>query len=271
LNLCLPLQARPGRITKTLSLVDGHNVVYCSHLLEGLAGRMCLSHHAILDLPEEQGSLLVSSSPLRFGRVPPRAALLNNGNEYYFLKAGAIFRSLARVPTVWKDPAYEDCSSLPGRYGFMDLVAFYVRSGGGPAWVAASVPSRGYVWFALKDPAMLPQTVLWMSHGGRHAAPWKGRNRCLGVEDGCAYFGDGLESSARRNDLNADGIPTSLSLRGDRPTAIRYIQGVVRVPRRFGRVRSARFGKDGVTLSGEGGVRVAAPVRWRFLLDGRLD
>ena len=270
LSLSLQVLARPGRITKTLSLLQGHNVVYCRHLLEGLAGRMCLSHHATLALPAQEGSLLVSSSPLRFGRVPPRQEALNSGNEYYFLQPGARVRSLGRVPTVWKAPAYEDCSSFPRRYGFMDLLAFYVRPAAGPVWVAASVPSRGYVWFALKDPAVLPQTLLWISNGGRHASPWNGRNRCLGVEDGCAYFGDGLEMSARRNDLNAEGIATALTLRDDRPRAIHYIQGVVRTPKGFDRVRSVRFGADGIVLTCQAGSSVAAPVRWRFVLDGGL-
>jgi hypothetical protein len=271
LKLGLQTQARPGRVTKTLSLVGGHNVVYCGHLLEGLAGRMCLSHHATLDLPEEEGSLLLSSSPVRFGLVSPRAAELNNRNEYYFPRAGARFKSLARVPTVWKDPAYEDCSSLPRRYGYMGLLAFYVRPGTGPAWVVASIPSRRYLWFALKNPALLPQTVLWMSNGGRHASPWNGRNRCLGIEDGCAYFGEGLTMSARRNELNAEGIATALRLRADRPTAIHYIQGVVRTPRGFDRVRNVRFAPDGILLTARSGKSVTAPVRWQFVLDGRLS
>jgi len=270
LSLSLQIKARPGRITKTLSLVDGHNVVYCRHLLEGLSGKMCLSHHATLDLPEEEGSLLVSSSPIRFGRVSPRTSLLNTGNEYYFLAPGAGFNKLSRVPTVWKDPAFEDCSSFPRRYGFMDLLAFYVRSGSGPSWLAASFPSRRYVWFALKDPALLPQTLLWVSNGGRHGSPWNGRNRCLGLEDGCAYFGEGLEMSARRNDLNQEGVATALSLRADRSTAIRYIQGLVRTPRRFDRVRSVRFEPEGIVMTCEAGGSVAAPVHWRFVLDGQL-
>ncbi len=271
LTLSLQVQARPGTITKRLSLVDGHNVVYCQHLLEGLAGKMCLSHHATLALPQEEGSLLLSSSPLRLARVAPRSAPLNSGNEYYFLQAGARFERLSRVPTVWKDPAWEDCSSFPRRYGFMDLLAFYVRPARAPTWVAASVPSRGYLWFALKDPVLLPQTLLWAANGGRHAPPWNGRNRCLGVEDGCAYFGDGLQSSAGPNDLDREGIPTCLTLRSGRPTAINYIQGVARTPQGFGRVRSVRFLPEGIALSsGEGG-SVTAPVRWRFVLDGRLE
>jgi hypothetical protein len=271
LSLSLQAKVRPGKVTKTLSLVDGHNVVYCRHLLEGLAGRMCLSHHAILDLPEEEGSLLISSSPIRFGRVSPRACLANNGNEYYFLKAGARFRSLARVPTVWTEPPYEDCSSFPRRYGFMDLLAFYVRPSGRPTWIAASMPSKRYVWFALKDPAQLPQTLLWVSNGGRHASPWNGRNRCVGMEDGCAYFGEGLEMSARRNDLNREGIATALTLRADRPTAVHYIQGVAKTPRGFDRVRGVHFAPGGIVLTCHAGGSVTVPVRWRFVLDGRLS
>jgi hypothetical protein len=271
LTLALRVKARPGTITKRIALVDGHPVVYCRHVLDGFQGPMCLSHHATLALPEREAGLRVSSSPIRLGRVAPRPDRLNRGNEYYFLEPGSRFASLSRVSTIWKEPAYADCSRFPLRYGYMDLAALYAKPTGAPAWIAASVPSRRYVWFALKDPRVLPQTVLWMSNGGRHAPPWNGRNRCLGLEDGCGYFASGLEASARANDLNQSGIATALRLTARAPTAIHYIQGVAKTPKGFGRVRSISFEPDRIALHAESGIRVEAPVRWPFVLTGRLQ
>ena len=127
LRLGLETKVRPGRITKRLLLVDGQNAVYCRHDLAGYEGRMCLSHHAILAVPEEPGSLRVSTAPARLSMVVPRTAPANTGNEYYFLDPGKRFTSLARVPTIWKHAPFADCSTHPLPYGFMDLVCVYPR------------------------------------------------------------------------------------------------------------------------------------------------
>lgn len=268
LRLCMDTKARPGRITKSISLVGGENVLYIEHELAGSSGPICLSHHATLAVPEEPGSLRLSASPLRLGRVAPRAALTNVGNEYYALAPGRRFSSLRKVPTIWKDDPWEDCGSLPHRSGFMDVIAIYPRQRRLPAWTAAAVPSQGYLWFALRDARVLPQTTLWMSNGGRHAKPWAGVNRCLGVEDGCAYFASGLAESARRNDLNAHGIPTVVRLHPRRTMTIRHIQGVARIPASFDRVKSVSFERDVLRFLSESGKTVKARVRWRFLEQG---
>ena len=270
LRLRLHTRVRPGRITKRLSLVRGQNVIYCQHTLDGFSGRLCLSHHATLAVPGTPGSLRLSLSPMRLGRVVPRSALANTGNEYYFLAPGKKFTDLGRVPTIWKDLPFEDCSTHPLRYGFMDLVSVFARPGGTPAWTTVVMPAQECLWFALKDPHLLPQTTLWMSNGGRHAPPWNGINRCLGVEDGCAYFTFGLAASLRRNELAAAGIPTALGLRPDRQTCINYIQGMTRIPRGFDRVKSLSFRKDSVSFTSWSGKRVQAAVRWSFLYTGEL-
>jgi hypothetical protein len=270
LRLLLRTKARPGRLTKRLILREGENVVYCRHDLEGYEGRMCLSHHAILAVPEEPASLRVSVSPLRRGIVVPRKALANTGNEYYFLAPGRRFRDIGRVPTIWKDAPLADCSTHPLPYGFMDLLAVFPRVGQTPAWTAVAAPSLGFLWFALRDPEVLPQTTFWMSNGGRHAPPWNGANRCLGIEDGCAYYTMGLAASARKNELNRAGIPTSLALTPKRVTRITHIQGAVRIPKSFDRVKSLAFGRDEARFTSWSGKTVEAPVCWRFVYTGEL-
>jgi hypothetical protein len=245
LTLTMSTAVRPGRITKRIMLVDGQNVVYCQHLLEGYSGKMCLSHHATLAVPQAEGSLRLSTSPLRLARVVPREALANVGNEYYFLAPGKAFTRLDRVPTIWKGEPFADLSSH-----------------------AVTMPGRRWLWFALKDAQALPQTTLWMSNGGRHAAPWNGINRCLGVEDGCAFYTFGLAASARGNELTAQRIPTTVTLRPDRQTRINHIQGMARVPKGFDRVKSASFLTDSVVFASWSGSTVECPVRWKFLYTG---
>jgi len=263
LTLSLSLRARPGTVRKTICLLAGHNAVYLRHELSGFRGRMCYSHHAILAVAEEPGSLRLSTSSFRLGMVAPRDELANAGNEYYALKPGVRFARLEWVPTIWN--TREDCSTFPRRYGFMDLAAVYAVIGKHPAWAAAVVPSQGYLWYALKDAAILPQLMLWMDNGGRHAFPWNGRNRCLGLEDGCAFFGDGLAASAGANALTRQGIATSVLLSPRRPTVIHYIQGVARIPSGFDRVKSASLTPGKVSFLAESGKKASAAVDWEFL------
>jgi hypothetical protein len=270
LRLGLETRVRPGKITKRLALVDGHNVVYIRHDLEGYKGRMSLSHHATIAVPEAPGSLRLSTAPTRLAKVVPRETYANSGNEYYFLDAGKRFNRLDHVPTIWKHAPWADLSTHPLPYGFMDLVCVYPKLAAFPAWTAVAAPSQGWLWFALRDARLLPQTTFWMSNGGRHAAPWSGRNRCLGVEDGCAYYTSGLAESARRNELNAETIPTTINLSPDRPTQIRHIQGVVKIPPGFDRAKSLAFEKGEVTFTSFSGKKARAAVSWDFLETGEL-
>jgi hypothetical protein len=270
LRLSMSTEVRKGRITKRLRLVDGQNAVYCQHVIDGCEGRMSVSHHATLAVPEAPRSLRVSSSPIRFGMTPPRKALANDGPEYYALSPGKRFSSIGKVPTIWKDAPFQDCSTHPRPAGFMDLIAIYSRPGAGPSWIAAAVPDAGYLWFALKDPHVLPQTVFWMDNTGRHAPPWSGGNRCLGLEDGRSYFATSLTDSAKRNELNAAGVPTVFSLKRERPLLINYIQGVARIPKSFDRVKSAAFGRDTVRFTAWSGKRVEVAVHWGFVYSGEI-
>ncbi len=261
----------PGRVTKTLALVEGHNAVYIRHVLEGYDVRASLGHHATLAGGEQPDALLLSTSSLLFGRVAPRPpAVFESGGEYNGLAAGAAFRSLERVPTVWKEMPFDSCASFPRRRGFCDIIQLYNKPAAGPAWVAAVNAEAGWLWFALKDPAVQPSTLFWMENHGRHGSPWNGRNCCIGLEDVCGYFADGLAASIRKNDLNAKGIATALRLSPKRPTAVNYIQGAARVPRGFGRVVSALFDEGTVVFVGESGKKVEVPVRHDFVFTGRL-
>ncbi|HYW85314.1 MAG TPA: hypothetical protein VFB30_18780 [Spirochaetia bacterium] len=271
LTLTMDTSALKGRITKAISLVRGQNAVYIRHVLEGYDVRTSLGHHATLAGGDRPDALLLSTSPVQFGRVSPRppGTFVSDG-EYSALLAGAEFRSLDKVPTVWKEMPFDSCASYPRRRGFCDLIQVYNKQARGPAWVTAVNPAEGWLWFALKDPAVQPSTLFWMENHGRYADPWKGRNCALGLEDVCGYFAMGLAASVKKNDLNEKGIPTARKLSPARPTAVNYIQGVTRVPKGFGRVRTARFQEGSVTFVGESGKTAAAAVDHGFLFSGAV-
>jgi len=271
IELTLKTKVRPGIAAKKLSLVDGQNVVYAQHCLEGYSGKMCLGHHQTLALPEQEGSLRVSTSPIHFGMIADREHLCYAGKEYSSLAPGGVFKNLNKVPTIWKEQPFADLSAFPAREGFVDIAAVYQKTGTKPAWTTAAVPSLGYLWFSLKDPKVLPQTVMWISNCGRHAHPWNGRNRCLGLEDTCSMLAEGLANSVKKNVLTEQGIPTSVTFSPKKPTVISTIQGVVQIPKTFDRVKTVKFGRNQLTFGSFSGKEVTAPVFWDFVETGVLQ
>ncbi len=262
---------RPGRVTKLIRLVSGHDAVYVSHVLEGYAGRMTMGHHATLAPRSEGGDMLVSLSPVRFGITSPHPTGKARDGEYYSLLPGRTFTSIEKVPTIWKDEPWADLSVFPRRKGFVDVVQVYAKSRGEPGWSCAVFPDEGFLWFALKDVSVLPSTVLWMENRGRHQSPWNGRNCCIGIEEVCGYSALGLRESARPNPVNEKGIPTTTVLSPTRPTVVNYVQGVARIPRGFDAVKNVTFGKDEVGFVSKSGKTARAAVRHSFVFTGILD
>lgn len=270
LTLGMKTRKLAGQVTKRLCLVDGQNVVYQQDRLEGYSCRTSIGHHATLAVPDADGAMQIATSPTLFGMTNPVATDDPAGGEYSSLAFNKRFEKLDKVPLKWKDPAYGDFSSLPAREGFTDLLGVFNKPGGTPAWTTAAIESQGYLWFALKDAAVLPTTMLWVSNRGRHQSPWNGRNRCLGLEDVCGFFAEGLPESIRKNALDRAGVPTCVKLTKKTPLAVNYIQGVARIPRGFRKVRSVKFTPGQVTFNGAGGKKVAIEVSHEFLTTGEL-
>ena len=254
----------PGLVTKAISLRRGETNVYCRHTLEGFSGNLCAGHHAMLSFSADRGPGHISLSPWREGRVCPVPLEAPEVGGYSALRTGAAFRSLARVPLA--AGGHADLSTYPAREGFEDLVMVSSRGRGPMAWTAVCFPKARYLWFALKDPAVLASTVLWHSNGGRHYPPWSGRHRrVLGLEEVTSYFHYGQAQSAAPNPLSARGVATVLRLRPDRPTTVNYIMGVVPLPAGFERARAIRPVAGGVLITSTSGSELRHPVDVGFL------
>jgi hypothetical protein len=260
----LRTKIRPGRIVKKIFLREGETAIYQRHELHGMAGPMNLGHHAILKFPEREGSGLISTSGFAFGQVYPGTFEDPGAGGYSSLKTGAHFSQLQKVARV--DGGVADLSRYPARRGYEDLVMLISKTNGPFAWTAVAFPRERYVWFALKDPLVLRQTVFWISNRGRHYAPWNGRHGpVMGLEEVTSHFHDGLAESARSNALTRRGIPTCLSLSPKKTTVINYIMAVAEIPESFGHVKNIRPGKNGVTLVSANKKRVDVPLDWEFL------
>ena len=157
-----------GRVTKTLSIVEGHNVVYSQHLLEGFSGKFPLGHHATLAMPDREGTVKIASSPRALGMTYPIAPGNPAEGAYYSLAVGRTFKDPSRVPTIFAAPATADCSAFPRWRGYCDIVGTFSRPPAA-AWTTATFTREGFLWFTLKDPAVLPATIFWSENHGR----WK--------------------------------------------------------------------------------------------------
>lgn len=270
LTLELHTKIRKGTVTKKLSLVDGENAIYTSHIIEGFTGNMPIGHHCTLDVPEKEGSLRVAVSPFDLGMTCPVIFSNPKNREYQSLAINARFSTLTRVPTMAKEAPAADCTSFPQRTGYTDLIQVFKKPSNDPAWTAVTCQAKGYLWYSLKDAAVLPGTVLWISNKGRHGSPWNGRNRCLGMEENCSYFAEGLVPSIRPNMINRAGFPTAVALSPNKPTVVNLVQGVAKVPAGFETVKEALFGPGNVTFISGTGKKVVVNVNWAFLKTGKL-
>jgi hypothetical protein len=267
LHVSLETKIRPGRVDKKIVLMDGQNAVYCEHLVSGMRGPMNLGHHAMLKFPDKPGSGLISTSPFAHGQVFPEPFESPEQGGYSCLKPGAKFSSLKAVPMSNGEMA--DLSRYPARRGFEDLVMLVSDETLPFAWTAVAFPHQHFVWFALKDPRVLRETVFWISNGGRHYPPWNGRHvNVMGLEEVTSFFHLGLAESARPNPLSAQGFSTCLRLNPRHPLRVAYIMGVARIPPGFDRVASIEAvpGNRAILLRSESGRRREASVDLDFLI-----
>lgn len=269
LHLSLAAKTRPGRVDKEITLIDGHNALYCRHTVSGMKGPMDLGHHAMLKFPDEPGCGVISTSPFIYGQVFPEAFEQPEKRGYSALQPGAQFNALDKVPMRTGEVA--DLTHYPARRGFEDLIMLISDAEHPFAWTAVTFPKQKYVWFALKDPRLLRNTIFWISNGGRHYPPWSSRHvNVIGLEEVTAYFHLGLAESVRPNSLAEKGYLTYLTLNPKQPLVVPYIMAVAAIPAGFDRLAAieASSDKKSVTLKAESGKQAVAPLELDFLGTG---
>lgn len=267
LHLSLRTKARLGQVDKLISLKNGQPVIYCRHVLSGMRGKMTLGHHAMLKFPDEEGCGRISTSRFRVGWTFPGTFEDPSHRGYSALKPSAVFQRLDRVPLA--QGGHTDLSRYPARRGFEDLVQIAHQDTANFAWMAVAFPREGYAWFSLKDPRVLPTTILWISNGGRHYPPWNGRHvNVMGLEDVNSFFPLGIAPAEKPNPINRTGCKTVATLTPEKPTLVNYIMAVAAIPRGFSLVQKIVPTSTGVTLVSPARHRVSVKLDLPFLHQG---
>lgn len=264
LRLRMKLTTFRGHVEKRITLVPGHTAVYQEHVVTGVYAPTSLGHHATLQFPEQPGAGHFSTSGCIHAQVFVEPMENPEAGGYSLLKPGAIIRDITRVPTITGGLA--DLSRFPARSGYTDLAIFCANPALPVAWSAVALPEQGYAWFSLRDPKVLASTLCWMSNNGRHYPPWNSRHRnVMGVEDITGFFHSGATESTRPNVLTRHGVRTSVKPTTRQPLHVRYIMGVVAIPKTFGRVCDIKVETDRVTLVGADDSRVTTAVNTGFI------
>ena len=264
LTLEMHTAVRQGKVTKKIQLNAGQNIVYTTHILEGYSGTMPIGHHCTLAVPERENSMKVAVSEFEFGMTSPSLFSDPANGEYQAFALNEKFTDLSQIPVNFKGMPPADCTSFPQRLGFTDLLQIFKRPTITPAWTVALCPEQGYLWFSLKNASQMPGTAFWISNKGRHGSPWNGRNRCLGLEETCSYFADGLKLSTEANMINKAGFPTAIELSPELPTVVNFIQGVAAITADFTQLEAVIFGTDTITFSSTSGLSVTIAVNHQF-------
>jgi hypothetical protein len=268
LKLVMETSDSGAKVAKTIATRPGHHAIYFEHEISNLHGNFNFGTHPILDFSNlPQGAGRVTSSPFHWASVYPGVFSNPAAGETQKLLGNSEFLDLREVQLASGGTA--DLTYYPDTVGHDDLVMMShpPATPDQPfAWTAAVLD--GYLWFALKNPADFPSTLLWISNGGRSAPPWNDRHLArLGIEDVCSYFCDGVDQS--RLDLLAErGIPTTRHFHSDQPATLRKIHAVASVPPGFGAVEKILpAGLGVVKIIGDSGLEISATVDWNFLVE----
>lgn len=266
LQIAMDNALQSARVTRRFLLRDGENVVYDLTAVDGLDGTYTIGHHAVLRTPKRNEALLVSTSPQIFGMTFP-GPFTEPGNEAsQKLAIAAEFKDLRSVPAMSGDGSVA-CSAYPAQRDSSDLLQVALQSTPGtPAWTAAVNTEEGYLWFTLRDSALLPSTILWIENCGRNGFPWNGRNCSIGIEDVCSYFDKGSDASCALNAFSRRGIKTAQSFSRFIPYYLPYIQGAIAVPAGFGRVQSVTCNENSISFFDSYGACVSTSLDTGFVL-----
>jgi len=259
LDLLLDGDVMGATITGHYEVKSGQAAVYQRHTITGGNGRIPMAHHAMLkaDPPLQLafGPHVWAGTPSTAPELPP------NGRS--ILAYPQDITDLTRA--LLADGGTADITTYPFADGHEDVWMIATDATASFGWSAATSPD-GWVWFALKDPRILPGTVLWLSNGGRTYPPWSARHRhVIGIEEVRSYFANGHAASIADNRLSRRGTPTAFDLAPGGRIVINYVFGVAPVPAGFGPVTDIRPDPGGVAITDSQGTRLHASVDRSFL------
>jgi hypothetical protein len=230
-----------ARLVKEIALRPGQPIVYQRHIFEGGAGHIPVAHHAMIHVP---GGAALSFSPKAFGRTTNSPLESDPSRGRSILKYPQRIESLTQVALA--DGGNADAGTYPFAARHEDFIALAEAEGARLGWSAALAAKDGFLFFAVKDAVALPETMLWMSNGGRDYAPWSGRHTAvLGIEEAATSFHVNGERDGGHDEMRATGV----ELREGAQPVIRYAFGAVPVPAGWTRISNISVTEGSLALT----------------------
>lgn len=245
-------------VVKELSLTDGHPFVYQRHLFIGGAGALPAANHAMVSVPN--GARL-SFSRKRWWETLAEPLETTRGRSCLAYPRRA--EEAAEFPGA--DGGTVNLHRYPWGAAHEDFVAGVEDPASRLGWTAVVRPEEGDLFLSLRNPTVLPMTMLWHSNGGRDYAPWNGRHRgCLGVEEGAALPMLGLSAREAPDPLSAAGQPPLLRLDPQGTVELRHVIGAIAWPTGQS-VAGVMLEGDVLTVTGDWGAERKLPIRGGWL------
>lgn len=250
LRLRLSVPVMGATVEKEIRIAHDAPLLYQTHEITGGEGAVTLAHHPMVHMAaggrlafSRKRAVLTSDSPLERG--------------------AAIFPCGLRGEDPAAMPGGLDLTHYPNRPG-EDFVTLVEADKAHLGWTAVTRAAENDIVFVLKDPRVLPVTMLWFSNGGRRQVPWSGRHRgVLGIEDGIAAGALGHKAALGPNPIAAEGVPTALEL-GPKHV-IRHVIGAIPKPKGWTTVARIHREAGKLVITGDTGEAVTLVFAAGFL------
>lgn len=244
------------QITKCLEPSNNAPLLYQTHHVSGGSGGLTLAHHPMMRVT---GGARLFCSPKRLAITPDSPIVA--GRHHFAL--GAQTSDLHAVPA--SDGSTVDVTRLPIATGTEDFITLIEAEGSPLGWTAVIREAFDDIVFVLKDPRVLPVTMLWHSNGGREDAPWDSRHvGVLGIEDGIAAGAAGHQAALGDNPIAQAGVPTALKLSEENNHRIAHVIGAVARPEGWKVISDIAVEGSTLTIHGDTDQQIRLPFRADF-------
>ncbi len=236
MTMSLVVPEEQAVVEQSVTVRDGETVLYISNSIEGAEGTYSVGYHPTLQLPEEIGSAIVDVSEHDMCLTSPTHIDRPEKGGYCSLLTDYQITDETNVPTVYGEQV--NLKKHPFIKGFDDIYMYVFSQNHEFDYATVSVPSEGYLYYQLKNPKQLSNTMIWTSYSGRHYGKWAGRvNGCIEIGAGTNYFFYGLAGEEKKDPLTDLGYQMFHKFDGTR-REYKLISGVVKIPEDYQGVAS---------------------------------
>jgi hypothetical protein len=264
LILTTEIESENANVTKHVTIKNGQPVIYTMDTICGASGKYPVGYHPTLQLPTTIGSAIMDTSESLEVWTSPIHIESHSNSGYSGLRPNYKIDDLKRVPTVYNEIV--DLTRPPFTKGFDDIYMHICDPSKQFCYAAVTVPENGYLYFQIKNPKNLSNTMVWTSNCGRYYQPWNGRvNGVMSINEMTSYFYYGITSAQEDNFLDKKGYRTHDLLDGS-PASYKMICGVVPVQKDYTGVKDiVQSGTENIIIKGKNGYDITVPCNIEFL------